>query len=132
MKLFSIPDFVFRFREISIPFCDPCMNFPDQFAQFSYIDEIQSEQFALHNLPQSLMTNLYDFQKKGVEYAVKRFGRVLLGDEMGIGKTIQAIAIMQLYRQDWPLMIFCPSSIKYIWRDELQKWLGADIGQWDI
>ena len=63
---------------------------------------------------------------------MRRFGRVLLGDEMGVGKTIQAIAIMQLYRKDWPLMIFCPSSIKYIWRDEIIKWLGSDILQWDI
>ena len=29
-------------------------------------------------------------------------------------------------------MIFCPSSIKYIWRDEIIKWLGSDILQWDI
>lgn len=91
-----------------------------------------SEGYGTEMLPDSILKNLYEFQKKGVEYAVRRFGRILLGDEMGVGKTIQAIAIMQLYRKDWPLMIFCPSSIKYIWRDEIIKWLGSDILQWDI
>jgi len=32
--------------------------------------------------------NLYDFQRKGIEFGVSRFGRVLLGDEMGVGKTL--------------------------------------------
>ena len=34
------------------------------------------------------MENLYEFQKKGIEYGYSKFGRVLLGDEMGVGKTI--------------------------------------------
>lgn len=46
----------------------------------------------------------------------------MLGDEMGVGKTIQAIGIMHLYKIDWPLLIICPSSLKYSWRDEILKW----------
>lgn len=42
---------------------------------------------------------------------------------MGVGKTVQAIAIQFLYRKDWPLLILCPSSLKYIWRDEILKWV---------
>ena len=42
---------------------------------------------------------------------------------MGVGKTLQAIGIMHVYKEDWPLMIFCPSSLKYTWRDEIQRWL---------
>lgn len=53
-----------------------------------------SDAYGVSMLPNLLLKSLYGFQKKGVEYAVRRFGRVLLGDEMGIGKTIQAIAIM--------------------------------------
>ena len=52
------------------------------------------------------------------------FGRVLLGDEMGVGKTIQAIAVSWLYRKDWPVIIIVPSSLRYAWRDEIYKWLG--------
>lgn len=51
------------------------------------------------------------------------FGRVLLGDEMGVGKTIQALAIVYLYRRDWPVLIITPSSLKSVWRHEISKWL---------
>ena len=42
---------------------------------------------------------------------------------MGVGKTVQAIAIMYVFKYQWPLMILCPSSLKYSWRDEILQWL---------
>jgi SNF2 family DNA or RNA helicase len=38
---------------------------------------------------------------------------------MRVGKTIQAISIAYLYRKDWPLMVICPSSLRFTWRDEI-------------
>ena len=43
---------------------------------------------------------------------------------MGVGKTIQALGVMSLYKEDWPLLIICPSSLRYTWRDEINKWVG--------
>ncbi|KHN80273.1 Putative SMARCAL1-like protein [Toxocara canis] len=34
---------------------------------------------------------------------------------MGLGKTIQALGIMQYFKADWPLLIVCPSSVKFAW-----------------
>lgn len=48
---------------------------------------------------------------------------MLLGDEMGVGKTVQAIGIAYLYKTDWPLLIITPASLKFTWRDELLNWL---------
>ena len=42
---------------------------------------------------------------------------------MGVGKTIQAISIAYLYRNDWPLLIICPSSLRLTWRDEIMNWI---------
>ena len=42
---------------------------------------------------------------------------------MGVGKTIQAIAIAYLYKNDWPLLIITPASLKFQWQDEILKWL---------
>ena len=44
-------------------------------------------------------------------FGIKRFGRFLLGDEMGVGKTIQALAVACVYKDEWPLVIICPSSL---------------------
>lgn len=32
---------------------------------------------------------------------------------------------MYMYRIDWPLIILCPSSLKYSWRDEILKWVSS-------
>ena len=73
-------------------------------------------------LPEKMRNGLYEFQKIGIHFGRQHYGRILLGDEMGIGKTLQAIGILLLYMQDWPLLIICPSSLKFIWRDEILKW----------
>lgn len=41
-----------------------------------------------------MLKNLYEFQKEGIQFGLKNYGRILLADEMGVGKTIQAIAIV--------------------------------------
>ena len=43
---------------------------------------------------------------------------------MGVGKTIQAISLAYLYRDSWPVLIICPGSMKYLWKGEIQTWLG--------
>lgn len=50
-------------------------------------------------------------------YALKRGGRVLIADDMGLGKTLQAIAVMSYYRSDWPLLVVCPSSVRFTWAE---------------
>ncbi|CAI2373818.1 unnamed protein product [Moneuplotes crassus] len=75
------------------------------------------------SLPAFMRETLYDFQKEGVKFGLSKHGRFLLGDEMGVGKTIQAIAISFIYKDEWPLLIICPSTIKYLWRDEILRWL---------
>lgn len=56
-------------------------------------------------------------------FGIQRRGRCLIGDEMGLGKTLQAIALASYYREDWPLLIITPSSIRLQWAEQLQRWL---------
>ena len=42
---------------------------------------------------------------------------------MGVGKTIQALAVAFVFKNDWPLLVICPASLKFTWRDEVVKWL---------
>lgn len=42
---------------------------------------------------------------------------------MGLGKTIQAISVACIYRQQWPLLVVVPSSLRYPWIEELERWV---------
>ncbi|KAJ7345817.1 hypothetical protein JRQ81_001767 [Phrynocephalus forsythii] len=77
----------------------------------------------LSYLPEKLKRKLLPFQKKGVLFALERAGRCMIADEMGLGKTIQAIAVAYYYKSEWPLLIVVPSSLRYPWVDEIEKWI---------
>ncbi|NXG30272.1 ZRAB3 endonuclease, partial [Dromaius novaehollandiae] len=81
-------------------------------------------------LPEKLRKKLLPFQEKGIIFALQRNGRLqfinfcfLFFSQMGLGKTIQAIAISYYYKKEWPLLIVVPSSLRYPWVDEMEKWI---------
>ncbi|CAI2377978.1 unnamed protein product [Moneuplotes crassus] len=83
----------------------------------------QNYAYEASNVPMETWMKLKRYQKEGITFALKHNGRILLGDEMGVGKTLQAICIGVVYHSDWPLLILCPSSLKLNWQDELLKWV---------
>jgi SWI/SNF-related matrix-associated actin-dependent regulator of chromatin subfamily A-like protein 1 len=57
---------------------------------------------------------------------------MLLADEMGVGKTIQSIALVSLYRHEWPFVVICPSSLRLNWQQEILDWLGDYLKKSEI
>ena len=47
---------------------------------------------------------------------------VLIGDEPGLGKTIQSIAVIQAIGA-FPSLVVCPASVKWNWAREIRAWL---------
>ncbi|XP_061861162.1 DNA annealing helicase and endonuclease ZRANB3 isoform X2 [Colius striatus] len=86
----------------------------------SYSENIDAK---LSFLPERLRKKLLPFQEKGIIFALQRSGRCMIADEMGLGKTIQAIAVSYYYKHEWPLLIVVPSSLRYPWVDEMEKWI---------
>jgi len=78
----------------------------------------------LEQLPKKILKTLYKFQIDGIKFGIDHHCRFLLADEMGVGKTIQAISLAYIYRDSWPVLIVCPGSMKYSWKGEIQTWLG--------
>ncbi|XP_027691538.1 DNA annealing helicase and endonuclease ZRANB3 isoform X5 [Vombatus ursinus] len=82
-------------------------------------------------LPEKLRARLLPFQKDGITFALRRNGRCMIADEMGLGKTIQAVAIAYFYKNEWPLLIVVPSSLRYPWTEEIEKWV-PELGPQEI
>ena len=67
---------------------------------------------------------LYPFQRKGVKFLTER-DRALLGDEMGLGKSIQAIIAIRFRFRLGKLtggLLLCPRSVLADWEKKLWDW----------
>lgn len=42
---------------------------------------------------------------------------------MGLGKTLQVLAVACAYREDWPVLVVAPSSLRANWQKEAHKWV---------
>lgn len=60
------------------------------------------------------------YQKAGIEYALNR-NHSIIGDEPGLGKTIQAIGLANIMDAR-KILIVCPASIRLNWQREIQDW----------
>lgn len=70
----------------------------------------------------SLPGELFAFQRVGVEFLLTT-RHALLADEMGGGKTIQALTVLEtLGAQAFPALVICPNSVKFNWAKEAGDW----------
>ncbi|KRY80077.1 SWI/SNF-related matrix-associated actin-dependent regulator of chromatin subfamily A-like protein 1 [Trichinella pseudospiralis] len=84
----------------------------------TYCRGIESE---LCRIDSKIKNQLFPFQLEAVKFAISRKGRLLIADEMGLGKTVEALAVASYYRNEWPLLVVCPSSMKYTWVEEIEN-----------
>ncbi len=89
-------------------------------------DGILEKKYTDSELDKVLKANLYPYQKEGVRFAFRN-GKAIIADEMGLGKTIQAICAAEIYKREGLIentLIVCPTSLKYQWKRELEKFTG--------
>lgn len=69
---------------------------------------------------------LYPFQEDGMLHLA--FGeRAMLADDLGLGKTVQALAATELLRQLRGIervLVVCPASLKAQWADQVERFSG--------
>lgn len=68
------------------------------------------------------MTKLYKYQRRGVRLLDYFDGRALLSDEMGLGKSIQALWYAHNFLDPKAkIVVICPASVKIHWQREASR-----------
>nr|WP_238787689.1 helicase-related protein [Thiospirillum jenense] len=73
------------------------------------------------HLPAPFATELFEFQQAAVKIAARYLnerGGVLLGDVVGLGKSLMATALVKLFENDhgWATLIICPKNLVGMWQ----------------
>lgn len=88
------------------------MNAPENF------DAIPELPYLQVNIP--LKEPMFPYQERGVAYNLLH-KKVIVGDQPGLGKTVQSIATITAAKA-FPCLIVCPSTLKINWQREWAKW----------
>ncbi|MGI8844966.1 MAG: SNF2-related protein, partial [Thermoleophilaceae bacterium] len=80
----------------------------------SYAEDAELEEVELGG-------ELHPFQRAGVRYALER-RRTFIADEQGLGKTVQALAALEI-DDAYPAVVVCPASMKLMWEREASRWV---------
>ena len=73
-------------------------------------------------IPQDFGNRMFDFQTAAVKIAAHHLNRrngVLIGDVVGLGKTLMATAVARIFEDDYGLetLIICPKNLVPMWED---------------
>lgn len=80
-----------------------------------------------YKLPKVFQKELLDFQQKAVSVAAHHLhkrGGVLIGDVVGLGKTITATALAKMFEEDFFLetLIICPKNLIDMWEGYVHRY----------
>lgn len=84
-------------------------------------------------LPKIFTERLLPFQQQAVKiaaYHIQKRGGVIIGDVVGLGKTITAAAVARVFQEDffYKTLIICPPNLKEMWQGYKQEYdLHTDI-----
>lgn len=109
------------------PIPEAALFYAERAIENANLVEPSETQLITWGVPSTIVKILKPHQRKAIKFVAKNQGRALIADDMGLGKTLQAIASMTLYRNEWPMIVFCPAGAKSHWMDEFAQWLGNDI-----
>lgn len=85
------------------------------------------------NLPREFKKELFPFQETAVKLAAKYLERrngAMIGDVVGLGKTITACAIAKVYELNnaCSTLVLCPANLQDMWKSYVRKYdMKADI-----
>ena len=92
-----------------------------------YIEKIENYKHD-KEIPELIKSLLKEHQKEGVDWIINMFDNdfgCLLADEMGVGKTLQAITVLSIYQnlnKGKTSIVICPLSLVHNWKYEISTY----------
>lgn len=102
----------------------------DKFLKFKEVAmRDEPTEFGVEGLSYEGKNPLFNYQKWGIKCGLYVGDGFLIGDQPGLGKSIQSLGIAKDRMNKGEIrncLIVCPASLKYNWRDEVAKFLGME------
>ncbi|GAN09658.1 hypothetical protein MAM1_0281c09189 [Mucor ambiguus] len=73
-----------------------------------------------------MRSQLNSFQQEAVRLGIERRGRILMGNEHGVGMREQALALANVYKNEGPVLLACPGILCSTWKEEIQNFLDLE------
>lgn len=78
-------------------------------------------------IPRDFHNRLFDYQSAAVKIAahhLNKRGGVLIGDVVGLGKTLMATTLARIFQEDFALetLIICPKNLVGMWQDYVNRY----------
>ena len=111
------------------PFCDPNVirKLREKDVTVGYFENVVAATEC--TVPQAIQADLRDYQLHGLNWMSQMYSKncgMILGDEMGLGKSLQTISLVSHLKEKWgctgPSLIICPMSVLDSWQKEITKW----------
>ena len=79
------------------------------------------------SVPKDLRRELFEYQRAAVSIAahhLNKRGGVVLGDVVGLGKTLMATTLAKIFEEDYgtETLILCPKNLEKMWLDYVQRY----------
>lgn len=126
-----------EYREAMKAWTVPLRNYPDIKVLMSAIRRFMRPSPAVSNVPLvidplpeltediPLKKELFSFQRTGVAYGLQK-GNCMIGDQQGLGKTAEAIA-MVVARNLFPCLVITKKSLVLNWKQEWEAWTDKQV-----
>jgi len=90
----------------------------------SYFERFKKSEEKIVVQPEKLLLPVRDYQLQGADFLLNT--GYLLGDKVGLGKSVQAILAAMSHPKNQKILIVTLASLKANWQREIKKWTGLD------
>lgn len=128
---------LFQYTKICETLKNQSLSLTDQVppSVLKHLSYVTSEKLNAQRVPEAkievlmpyLWSKLHDFQRISCRFGIW-MKRIFLADDMGCGKTLQALTIATYFhkQKQYQTLIVCPALLKYTWSAQIQKWIGQN------